>query len=80
MAKIGMLVAVVGIAFALPARADAVDHVVLDISPTRIAPVSVKASKQERARLRLLASWRLDGRIVGRDLIALSAASSPGRC
>ncbi len=68
MAKIGVLVAVVGIAFALPARADAVDHVVLDISPTRIAaPVSVKASKQERARLRLLASWRLDGRIVGRD-------------
>ena len=68
MAKIGVLVAVIGIAFALPARADAVDHVVLDISPTRIAaPASIKASKQERARLRQLASWRLDGRIVGRD-------------
>ena len=68
MAKIGVVVAVIGIAFALPARAHAVDHVVLDISPTWIAPpVSVKASKQEGARLRLLASWRLDGRIVGRD-------------
>jgi hypothetical protein len=67
-AKIGVLVAAIGIAFALPARAHAVDHVVLDISPTRIAaPGSVKTSKQERARLRQLAPWRLDGRIVGRD-------------
>jgi hypothetical protein len=67
-AKIGVLVAVIGIAFALPARAHAVDHVVLDISPTRIAATAaVKASKQERARLRRLAAWRLDGRIVGRD-------------
>ena len=66
--KFGVLVAAIGIAFALPARAHAVDHVVLDISPTRIAaPASIKASKQERARLRQLASWRLDGRIVGRD-------------
>ena len=68
MAKIGVLVAAIGIAFALPARADAIDHVVFDISPTRIAaPAAVKASKQERARLRQLAPWRLDGRIVGRD-------------
>lgn len=68
MAKIGVVVAAIGIAFALPARAHAIDHVVLDISPTRIATaVSVKTSKQERARLRQLASWRLDGRIVGRD-------------
>ena len=68
MAKFGVLIVLIGIAFALPARAHAVDHVVLDISPTRIAaPASVKASKQERARLRLLAAWRLDGRIVGRD-------------
>ena len=68
MAKIGALVAVIGIAFALPARAHAVDHVVLDISPTRIAAAaSVKTSKQERARLRQLAPWRLDARIVGRD-------------
>jgi hypothetical protein len=67
-AKIGVVVAAIGIAFALPARAHAVDHVVLDISPTRIATAaSVKTSKQERARLRQLASWRLDGRIVGRD-------------
>ena len=68
MAKIGVVVAAIGIAFALPARAHAVDHLVLDISATRIAaPASIKASKQERARLRQLASWRLDGRIVGRD-------------
>lgn len=67
-AKIGVLVAAIGIAFALPVRAHAIDHVVLDISPTRIAgPASAKASKQERARLRQLAQWRLDGRIVGRD-------------
>jgi len=67
-AKIGVLVAVIGIAFALPARAHAVDHLVLDISPTRIAAAaSVKTSKQERARLRQLARWRLDARIVGRD-------------
>jgi hypothetical protein len=67
-AKIGVVVAAIGIAFALPARAHAVDHVVLDISPARIATAAlVKTSKQERARLRQLASWRLDGRIVGRD-------------
>ena len=67
-AKIGVLVAVIGIAFALPARAHAVDHLVLDISPTRMAAAaSVKTSKQERARLRQLARWRLDARIVGRD-------------
>jgi hypothetical protein len=74
-AKIGVVVAAIGIAFALPARAHAVDHVVLDISATRIAaPASIKASKQERARLRQLASWRLDGRIVGRDFYRLGDA------
>jgi hypothetical protein len=74
-ARIGVIVAAVGIAFALPARAHAVDHVVLDISPTRIATAaSVKTSKQERARLRQLASWRLDGRIVGRDFYRLGDA------
>jgi hypothetical protein len=63
-----VLIAAVGIALTLPARANAVDHVVLDISPTRIAAlVPVKASKQERARIRALARWRLDGRVVGRD-------------
>jgi len=67
-AKIAVLAGAIAIAFALPARAHAVDHVVLDISPTRIAaPASVKASKQERARLRQLAAWTLHGRIVGRD-------------
>jgi hypothetical protein len=63
-----VLIAAVGIALTLPARGYAVDHVVLDISPTRIAaPVPAKASKQERARIRALARWRLDGRVVGRD-------------
>jgi hypothetical protein len=59
----------VGIALTLPARANAVDHVVLDISPTRVAAlVPAQASKQECARIRALARWRLDGRVVGRDL------------
>ena len=58
----------VGAALVLPARGHAADHVVLDISPTRItAPVSAKASKQDRARVKALAAWRLDGRVVGRD-------------
>jgi hypothetical protein len=58
----------VGAALALPARGHAADHVVLDISPTRIAaPVSAKASKQERARVKALTPWRLHGRVVGRD-------------
>jgi hypothetical protein len=62
-----VLIAAVGIALTLPARGYAVDHVVLDISPTRIpALVPAKASKQERARLRALARWRLHGRVVGR--------------
>jgi len=63
-----VLIAAVGIALTLPARASAVDHVVLDISPTRItALVPARASKQERPRIRALARWRLEGRIVGRD-------------
>jgi hypothetical protein len=63
-----VLVVAVGAALALPARGLALDHIVLDISPTRIAtPVSAKASKQERARVKALAAWRLDGRVVGRD-------------
>ena len=63
-----VLIVAVGAALALPAQANAVDHLVLDISPTRIAPpVSAKASKQERARVKALAAWRLDGRVVGRD-------------
>ena len=58
----------VGAALALPAQGYAVDKLVLDISPTRIAsPVSAKASKQERARIKALAPWRLSGRVVGRD-------------
>jgi hypothetical protein len=58
----------VGAALALPARGYAVDHVVLDVSPARIAPtVSAKASKQERARVKALVAWRLNGRVVGRD-------------
>jgi hypothetical protein len=44
----------VGAALALPARGYAVDHLVLDILPTNIAaPVSAKASKQERVRVKL---------------------------
>jgi hypothetical protein len=63
-----VLVVAVGAALVLPAQGYAVDHVVLDISPTRVAaPVSAKASKQERARVKALAAWRLDGRVVGRD-------------
>ena len=80
----------VGAALVLPARAYAVDHVVLDISPTRIAAaVSAKASKQERARVKALAAWRLDGRVVGRDFyrfgdpeifgVTLSRSSPSGR-
>jgi hypothetical protein len=65
--SIALFVAV-GAALMLPARGYAVDHVVLDISPTRIAaPVSAKASKQERARIKALAPWRFHGRVVGRD-------------
>jgi hypothetical protein len=80
----------VGAALVLPARGYAVDHVVLDISPTRIAtPVSAKASKQGRARVKALAAWRLDGRVVGRDFyrfgdpeifgVTLSRSFSSGR-
>jgi hypothetical protein len=62
------LIAAVGIALTLPACGYAVDHVVLDVSPMRIsALVPANASKQERARIRALARWRLDGRVVGRD-------------
>jgi hypothetical protein len=65
---IRVLIAAVGIALLLPARAHAVDHVVLEISSTRLAvPIPAKASEPERARLRALARWRLDGRVVGRD-------------
>jgi hypothetical protein len=47
-----VLIVAVGAALAVPARAYAVDHLVLDISPTRVAaPVSANASKQERARV-----------------------------
>jgi len=63
-----VLIVVAGLALTVPTRAYAVNHVVLDISPARIvAPVPAKASKQERNRLRALAHWRLDGRVVGRD-------------
>ncbi len=63
-----ILFVAVGAALALPARSYAVDHVVLDVSPTAIAPtVSPKASKQERARVKGLAAWRVRGRVVGRD-------------
>jgi hypothetical protein len=63
-----VLIVAVGAALAVPARGYAVDHVVLDISPTRIAaPVSAKSSKQERARVKALGAWRLHGRVVGRD-------------
>ena len=63
-----VLVVLVGAALALPARGYAVDHLVLDVSPTNVAsPDSAKASKQERARVKVLAPWRLHGRVVGRD-------------
>ena len=63
-----VFIVVVGAALALPARGYAVAHVVLDVSPARVAPpVRAKASKQERARVQALAPWRLDGRIVGSD-------------
>jgi hypothetical protein len=63
-----VLFVAVGAALVLPARGYAIDHVVLDISPTRIAsPVAAKAGKQERARLKALAPWRVHGRVVGRD-------------
>jgi hypothetical protein len=63
-----LLIVAVGIALLFPARAYAVDHLVLDISPTGLAaPTPANASEQERARLRVLARWRLDGRVVGRD-------------
>jgi hypothetical protein len=63
-----VLIVAVGAALAVPARAHAGDHLVLDISPTRVATaVSAKASKQERARVKALAPWRLHGRVVGRD-------------
>jgi len=63
-----VLIVAVGAALAVPARAHAVDHLVLDISPTRVAaPVSAKANKQERARVKALRPWRLHGRVVGRD-------------
>jgi hypothetical protein len=67
-----VLIVAVGAALAVPARAYAVDHLVLDISPTRVAaPVSAKANKQERARVKALAPWRLHGRVVGRDFYRL---------
>jgi hypothetical protein len=63
-----VLTVAVGAALGLPARGYAVGHVVLDISPTRIAaPASAKASRQERARAEALAAWRLSGRVVTRD-------------
>ena len=63
-----VLIVAVGAALALPARAYAVDHLVLDISPMRVAPaVTAKATKQERARVKALAPWRLHGRVVGRN-------------
>ena len=63
-----VLIVAVGAGLAVPARAYAVDHLVLDISPTRVAaPVSAKASNQERPRVQALAPWRLHGRVVGRD-------------
>jgi hypothetical protein len=63
-----VLIVAVAAALALPARGQAVGHVVLDISPTRIAaPVSARASKQVRPRVKALAAWRLHGRVVGRD-------------
>jgi hypothetical protein len=63
-----VLIVAVGAALAVPARAHALDHLVLDISPARVAaPISAKASKQERARVKALAPWRLHGRVVGRD-------------
>lgn len=72
-----VLIVAVGAALAMPARAYAVDHLVLDISPAGVAaPVSAKASKQERARVKALAPWRLDGRVVGRDFYRLVAATS----
>jgi hypothetical protein len=85
-----VLFVAVGAALALPVQGYAIDHVVLDISPTRItASVSAKASKQERARAKALAAWRLDGRVVGRDFyrladreifgVTLSRAFSSGR-
>jgi hypothetical protein len=77
--RCAVLIVAVGAALALPARGLAVDHVVLDISPTRIAgPVSGKASKQERARIKALASWRLDGRVVGRDFYRVGDAEILG--
>jgi hypothetical protein len=63
-----VLFVAVGAALVLPVRGYAVDHLVLDISPTRIvSPVAAKASKQERARVKALAPWRFHGRVVGRD-------------
>jgi hypothetical protein len=70
-----VLVVAVGATLSLPALGRAADHVVLDISPTRIAAVvSAKASKQERARVKALAAWRLHGRVVGRDFYRLGDA------
>jgi hypothetical protein len=75
MRRSAVLIVVVGAALALPAQGNAVDRIVLDISPTRIAvPVSAKASSQERARVKALAAWRLDGRVVGRDFYRLGDA------
>jgi hypothetical protein len=66
-----VLFVAVGAALVLPERGYAVDHLVLDISATRIAsPVAAKASKQARARVKALAPWRLHGRVVGREFIA----------
>jgi hypothetical protein len=67
-----VLVVAIAAELALPARAFAVDHFVLDISPNRIAaPVSAKASEPERARGKELAPWRLQGKVVGRDFYRL---------
>jgi hypothetical protein len=61
-----VLFVAVGASLALPARGNAVDHVVLDISPTPLASSApAKATKEERARLKALGAWRLHGRIVG---------------
>jgi hypothetical protein len=59
-----ILVAAVAGALALPARGYAVDHVVLIVSPTRIAaqPPTKTAAKHKPS---LLPGWRLSGRVIG---------------
>ena len=59
-----VLVATVGGALALPARGYAVDHVVLTLSPTRIAATAPTKTAAKR-KPSLLPGWRLSGRVVG---------------